>query len=103
MDTIDLRGMEPTDYHKIENGLCFVGLTGIIDPPRSEVISAIEVCYRASIRVVVITGDNKTTAESICRKIGIFTKTEDLRGRSYTGGEFMALSESEQNEAVRVA
>merc|ERR1719461_248882 len=95
--------MDASSYASVESDLVFVGLCGIIDPPRSEVLEAIQVCYRASIRVVVITGDNKTTAEAICRKIGIFTKTEDLRGRSYTGGEFMALSVHQQLEAVHRA
>jgi len=95
--------LDATAYASIESNLVFVGLTGIIDPPRSEVSDAIQICYRASIRVIVITGDNKTTAEAICRKIGIFGEDEDLTGRSYTGSEFMSLTDKEQNDAVKVA
>jgi len=100
---VSAQRLDDSNYSKVETDLIFVGLCGIIDPPRSEVLEAIQVCYRASIRVVVITGDNKTTAEAICRKIGIFGADEDLEGRSYTGSEFMSLSDKEQNEAVRVA
>jgi Ca2+-transporting ATPase len=44
----------------------------------------------------VATGDNKSTAESICRNIGIFEDTEDLEGKSFTGREFLALPEKQQ-------
>lgn len=45
---------------------------------------------------MVITGDNKSTAEAICQEIKLFPQGEDLRGRSFTGKEFMALSPSQQ-------
>lgn len=59
--------------------------TGLEDPPRPEVPGAIAECQRAGIRVVVITGDNKLTAEAICRKVGVFAAGEPLEGRSMTG------------------
>lgn len=49
---------------------------------------------------MVITGDNKSTAEAICREINLFSKSEDLRGRSLTGKEFAALSPSQQIEIL---
>lgn len=45
---------------------------------------------------MVITGDNKSTAEAICKEIGLFSRDEDLTGQSLTGKEFMSLSHSEQ-------
>lgn len=49
---------------------------------------------------MVITGDNKSTAEAICREIRLLSAGDDLRGRSFTGKEFMAISSSEQIEIL---
>eukprot|EP01095_Lingulamoeba_sp_RSL-Kostka_P006475 TRINITY_DN2030_c0_g2_i1.p1 TRINITY_DN2030_c0_g2~~TRINITY_DN2030_c0_g2_i1.p1 ORF type:complete len:431 (+),score=195.57 TRINITY_DN2030_c0_g2_i1:47-1339(+) len=57
----------------IETELCFIGLIGIIDPPRTEVGPAIEVCKNAGIRVIMITGDHPDTARSIATTLGILT------------------------------
>lgn len=91
------------EYLHLEQNLTFIGLVGMLDPPRPEVVGAIRKCKEAGVRVVVITGDNKNTAESICRQIGVFGPNENLQGKSYTGREFDALSESEQILAAKKA
>ncbi|KAK1994237.1 calcium-translocating P-type ATPase [Colletotrichum falcatum] len=90
-------------YAQIEQNMTFLGLVGMLDPPRPEVKASIRKCKDAGIRVIVITGDNRNTAESICRQIGVFDEYEDLKGKSYTGREFENLSESEAIEAAKHA
>ncbi|KAJ0121571.1 hypothetical protein J7T55_008735 [Diaporthe amygdali] len=99
-----LRSAKSTaDYAKIEQNLTLLGLVGMLDPPRPEVPASIAKCKEAGIRVIVITGDNRNTAESICRQIGVFGQYEDLKGKSFTGREFDNLSPSEQLEAAKNA
>ena len=93
----------PAEYEKLEQKMTLVGLVGMLDPPRPEVADSIRKCKDAGIRVIVITGDNRNTAESICRQIGVFGEYEDLAGKSYTGREFDNLSPGEQLEAAKKA
>ncbi|KAG9129598.1 hypothetical protein Leryth_014447 [Lithospermum erythrorhizon] len=83
--------VDPANYSNIESKLIFAGLAGLRDPPRKEVREAIEDCRAAGIRVMVITGDNKNTAEAICREIGVFGPHEDISSTSLTGREFTEL------------
>ncbi|KAL4930642.1 calcium-transporting ATPase [Aspergillus undulatus] len=91
------------EYAQLEQKMTLIGLVAMLDPPRVEVAESIKKCAEAGIRVIVITGDNRNTAESICRQIGVFGQDEDLKGKSFTGREFDNLSHSEQLEAVKTA
>lgn len=87
----------------LQTKLTFVGCVGMLDPPRKEVVSAIEMCKKAGIRVIMITGDNKGTAVAICRRIGIFSESEEVTDKAYTGREFDDLSPDAQSNACRSA
>lgn len=91
------------DYVNFEKDMTFVGFVGMQDPPRPEVREAIANCRAAGVRTIVITGDNKNTAETICKMIGVFHEDEDLTGKSYTGREFENLSHEEKLVAVQKA
>lgn len=65
---------ELKEGEEIEKNLIWLGLEGMIDPPRKEVKQAIEDCKRAGIRVIMITGDNPETAKAIAREIGLESK-----------------------------
>lgn len=97
------RATTTQEYAKLEQNMTLVGLVGMLDPPRPEVKESIRKCREAGIRVVVITGDNKQTAETICRQIGIFSDGDDLTGKSYTGREFDSLTETEKLQAAKRA
>ena len=62
----------PKEGDMIEKDLTFIGIMGIIDPPREEVKHAISACHEASIRVIMITGDHKLTAKAIAKDLGIY-------------------------------
>jgi len=76
-----------------EDDLVFVGLQAMIDPPREEVKGAIEKCKEAGIKVVMITGDFKITAEAIAKELGI-------KGKSMTGEELEKVSAEELAKIV---
>lgn len=93
---------DPKTFMQVESELTFVGACGMLDPPREEVRDAITKCHNAGIRVLVITGDRKETAEAICRKLGLLHTTETT-GLSYTGQEFDAMNHSEKKKAAMTA
>ena len=100
-EPINLHREDLTQYgsfSKYEQDMTFVGVVGIIDPPRPSVKPAIIMCRDAGIRVIVITGDNKNTAEAICRNIGVFGQNEDTTGLSYSGRDFDDMTVEEQEK-----
>ncbi len=80
----------------LESDLHFMGLLGMIDPPRPEARDAVAVCRKAGIRPVMITGDHVVTATAIAKDLGIF-REGDL---SYTGAQVDRLTDSELDEQV---
>lgn len=81
----------------VENNLTFVGLMGMLDPPREEAIEAVQKCKKAGIKVVMITGDNEFTANAVARELGLIE--ED--GKTLTGAELENMSDKELDEIVQ--
>ena len=92
---IDSLPQEPTSQ-ELENGLTFLGLVGMIDPPREEVKDAVRVCREAGIKPVMITGDHVVTASAIAKQLGILQEGD----RAITGAELDKMSESELDDNV---
>lgn len=78
----------------LERELCFVGLAGMIDPVRPEVVDAIAACRSAGIRPIMITGDHVDTASAIARELGILQGDTE----AVTGAELSAMSDAEFQE-----
>ena len=87
------------DVASLEHDLTFLALIAMHDAPRMEVRGAISECRDAGIRVIVITGDSKSTGESVCRQIGLLQQM--TRYASLTGAEFHALSSYEQAMSIQ--
>jgi P-type Ca2+ transporter type 2C len=79
-----------SDIAETERGLTFVGLVGMLDPPRPEARAAIAICAQAGIRPIMITGDHPLTAQAIARELGLLKD-----GRVVTGAELEELSEAD--------
>lgn len=89
----------PTDAdldEQIEEDLIFLGLTGMIDPPREEVKESIDHCKNAGIKVVMITGDHRKTALAIAKELHIATHEDE----TMTGQELNQLSDAKLKEVV---
>lgn len=81
------------DTEEIEKDLTLVGLMGLIDPPREPVKAAVEMCHRAGIHVIMITGDHPTTAKTIATKLGILT--EEYEGAVMKGPEVDTMTDEQ--------
>ena len=84
------------DSKTIENNLVFVGLVGMIDPPREGVKEAVAICKRAGIKTVMITGDHIATAKAIAKELGIL-KGSDI---AITGTELDKISQKELEKNI---
>ncbi|WP_449241315.1 calcium-translocating P-type ATPase, SERCA-type [Desulfoscipio gibsoniae] len=82
---------EQADAKDVERNLVFVGLAGMIDPPRPSAISAVHTCRRAGIRVAMITGDHQLTARAVAREMGI----AGWDSRVLTGEQLEQMSDAE--------
>ncbi|MDR1734497.1 MAG: cation-translocating P-type ATPase [Oscillospiraceae bacterium] len=81
----------------LEQEMCFIGLTGMIDPERPEVADAVAECRKAGIRPIMITGDHKDTAVAIARKLGILEDGLE----AITGAELDGISEEDFEERIK--
>ncbi|MCW5695567.1 MAG: cation-translocating P-type ATPase [Bauldia sp.] len=94
--TLDGRDGAASEFDSsVEEELVFLGLVGMIDPPRAEALDAIAEARRAGIRIMMITGDHPMTALAVARELGI---TDD--GRALTGAELAAATEADLDAAV---
>lgn len=84
------------EAEELEQELCYIGLAGMIDPVRPEVVDAIKECKMAGIRPIMITGDHKDTAVAIAKQLGII----DENHRAITGMELNALSDEELDAQI---
>ena len=97
-----VRSVDPEKYDleddslDLERDLTFVGVTGMIDPPRNEVIGAVETCHEAGIRVIMITGDHRDTAVAIAKQLHIFRSGNTV----ISGTELDEMTDDELDAAV---
>ncbi len=93
--TLDAVPEHPTS-EDLENGLTFLGLVGMIDPPRPEAKEAVATCRKAGIKPIMITGDHVVTASAIAKDLGILQDGD----RAITGAELDAMDETELDGQV---
>ncbi|HGM1519169.1 TPA: calcium-translocating P-type ATPase, PMCA-type [Clostridioides difficile] len=93
----EISSIPKEDSENIEYDLTFIGMVGMIDPPRTEVIDAVSTCKEAGIRTIMITGDHKVTATTIAHELGIWSEENTV----ISGDELDNLSDDELDEAVK--
>lgn len=88
----------PTDDDEnVEFDMTFVGVTGMIDPPRKEVADSVRTCRQAGIRTIMITGDHKVTALAIAKKLDIYREGNTV----ISGEELDTMTDDELDDAVK--
>jgi Ca2+-transporting ATPase len=104
---------KPESSKKLEEDMIFIGLQGMMDPPRREVRGAVHACQNAGINVVIITGDHPLTAKAIAESIGISVKNimtgdeldrlsfEELRARAANTTIFARVEPAQKNRIVK--
>ncbi len=88
---------EKATFEELEYGLTFIGLVGMIDPPRPECKLAVETCRQAGIKAVMITGDHIITATAIAKELGIYVEGD----KAITGAELDEMSDEQLDKEVR--
>ena len=86
---------EPDEGEELERAMTYVGILGLLDPPRAEVAAAIDECHNAGIKVAMVTGDHALTAEAVGREIGLIEGE-----RIVTGQELEAMTDDELYDVV---
>lgn len=89
---------DTVDIGDVSDGLEFLGVVGIVDPPRPEAVTAIATCHAAGIQVTMITGDHAGTAQAIAREMGIIKAGE--APRVVTGAELEEMSQTRLREVA---
>ena len=95
-------GNDVTDltHDHISQGLTFLGIQGMIDPPRQAAIDAIQACHRAGVKVKMITGDHAVTAAAIARQMNLDRSDSNQLPEALTGKEIVAFSDQELSDRI---
>lgn len=95
-------GNDVTDltHDHISQGLTFLGIQGMIDPPRQAAIDAIQACHRAGVKVKMITGDHAVTAAAIARQMNLDGSDSNQLPEALTGKEIVAFSDQELSDRI---
>lgn len=92
----DLNGSDTDSSSAADGGMIFLGLEGMLDPPRPEAKQAVKLCRNAHIRTVMITGDHKNTAAAVAKQAGIMHDGDLV----FTGAELAKMSDMELDEVI---
>ena len=90
--------VKANSFKASESDLVFIGLIGLIDPPKEGVKESVAICKRAGINVIMITGDHMATATAIAKQLGIFDETDPEKSRTMKGYEIDLISEAQLAE-----